>query len=579
MKIGISKVQVFIPAGINPTEVKDIKESIMVQGEGKQNKFFTLNVTAEDILKNACSGYIITAAYDYYNNYRLNDNLSGLNAVIIDIDNVNDFTYDDFKKSELFKYAYATYPSVSNQSNTNFRIIIKLSVILRCDTVECRKDLIEFYRELVKHVTTSFEIKYDPASEKISQMMYGCKSNSRELFPEMFYANEEAVLPMSYLDETRKIMDKMKEEAEEQKILRQVAADLFRKANKKDKNFDTLVEKMKSKFFDRLVETHLVKNWYDGNRHNSALNFASLALQDGHDEYEIWRQLNLTLHHDAKNDADYYIKQGRRLASKHGYNIPTNWELYTTEILEKKKKPREVFTVDPIKRLVKSTILSEYGEHYRRNFSELCNAISNKDMNLFVKLPPIAIDWCKSKNIPELVYSKWFFAPKGKFADRVVIPFYDDTNKMYFFQAISIFDDVKYIRMNPYAPEIPIYNMFNINLNKPVIVTGYVTDSLFIDNSVSVYKCDENNIKSVPVSKENLYVILSNNKYGRKTSLELLHEGFNVFLWQKYIKEERLAAGETISELITKNGLSKISFSQSDLKKYFSSLIVDKTRI
>ena len=118
IRLAKSPITVSIPSGSTIEEAKEIKANIMETKEGKSNRFYNATLSAQHILDNALEGYIITAGYNYRGNgFRNNDNVQAFGCVIIDVDDKQGFTYDDFVNTDLFQYTAVTYPSTSNTSN------------------------------------------------------------------------------------------------------------------------------------------------------------------------------------------------------------------------------------------------------------------------------------------------------------------------------------------------------------------------------------------------------------------------------------------------------------------------------
>jgi hypothetical protein len=582
IRLAKSPIQVLIPNGSTIDEAKEIKQSIMETKEGKSNRFYNAALTSKQILDNALDGYIITAGYDYKgNSFRNNENVGAFASIIIDIDDKQNYCYEDFKKSELFQYTAVTYPSTSNTvDQKNFRVIIKLPVEIKISDNFSRDSMIELYRTLVKLVTDKFGIEYDKSSQKIAQQMYGTRCDSGYLFPDMCYTNDDAVLPKELVAEAFEILAKEEAESKDREEQRKLAVIEYNKT-KKSKSYKNLEEKLQGIFFTNLVEWHLEGHRFEEGKHNASLNFATLALQDGHNEAEVWQAINLAIPTNGIHDADYYIREGRKRATKFGYNIPTKWQLKAKEYSEVNKTKTELPA--PVKRLSERTDVKESAYilstelGYRNNFKILTQSSYNSEaMKFFGGLTDEAIEWCKSNSISELIYSNWFYSTGGKWENRLIIPFYDSENKMYHFTTRSITGE-GYKYMSPFSNIIPLYNIFNVDINSPVIFVRSIIDSLFIENSVAISNNDFTSLDYLGVDRSNMWFIFDNTDKGKKEALVLMEMGYNVFLWKKFINKKRLKNEKDISKIVVANNLSHLR--ADDVKEFFSNNIMLKAMI
>jgi hypothetical protein len=146
--------------------------------------------------------------------------------------------------------------------------------------------------------------------------------------------------------------------------------------------------------------------------------------------------------------------------------------------------------------------------------------------------------YCASRLIPQNIYHKWFVATSGKFKSRLIIPFYDQNNKIYNYQARLFNKEAdefhpKYI--NRVNAKNNIYNYFNVRVHEPVIILEGMIDSLFVENSVAMtgLKVTDEKLKRFGYK----YFLLDNDKSGIDTSMALLIEGHYVFMWKKFLKD------------------------------------------
>lgn len=82
-----------------------------------------------------------------------------------------------------------------------------------------------------------------------------------------------------------------------------------------------------------------------------------------------------------------------------------------------------------------------------------------------------------------------------------------------------------------------IFNIFQINLSKPMTVFEGPLDSFLFPNSVAL--CSAKN--SLPFDVEGVRYFYDNDTTGREYSIIRINEGKSVFLWKKYLDENELS--------------------------------------
>jgi len=104
--------------------------------------------------------------------------------------------------------------------------------------------------------------------------------------------------------------------------------------------------------------------------------------------------------------------------------FPFNYRDYIKEILSNKKEA-----------LIKPTVVKQIKE----------NDSEKEDINFFIpilkghgKLFEDAINTCKTRLIPESIWNKWYVAIDGKYKNRLIIPFFDNKGKIYYWQGRSL---------------------------------------------------------------------------------------------------------------------------------------------
>ncbi len=207
---------------------------------------------------------------------------------------------------------------------------------------------------------------------------------------------------------------------------------------------------------------------------------------------------------------------------------------------------REAFKLDVgvksvsgvIENNARKAITAEKARVYDENEdTKYFTGIMSGDGELFIK----ARSLCVNRMIPDKIWHNFYVstAKHGLFAGRLIIPFYDNHGKVYNWQArdLSGKSDVKYVGRKRVHYEFEnIYNIFNVDLNKPVVITEGMIDSMFIENSVAMtgIKPDSTSLSKI---SDKLW-IPDNDNTGKKLSIELLNRGEKVFNWKKYLYDK-----------------------------------------
>ena len=191
-----------------------------------------------------------------------------------------------------------------------------------------------------------------------------------------------------------------------------------------------------------------------------------------------------------------------------------------------------------------------------------------------------------NRRIPSTLHFELFFAPKfyewvnkvvpNKFPSlkgdhpRLVIPFFDENNKMFAFQGRAFGNEIpKYITIILDPDKNKIYGLNRLDSTKQIQVTEGPIDSMFLDNCVAVGGAD---FSGLPV--DNTTIIFDNER----RNVEILKQiektidlGYNVVLWPDDVKEkdinDMILAGRTkeeVQSIINKNSyqgnMAKIRF-------------------
>ena len=175
------------------------------------------------------------------------------------------------------------------------------------------------------------------------------------------------------------------------------------------------------------------------------------------------------------------------------------------------------------------------------------------------------------RRIPSHTHHQLFFAPKfyewvnslvpNKFPNldgdhpRLVIPFFDEQNKMFAFQGRAFGkENPKYITIILDSKKDKVYGLNNVDWNKKVYVVEGPIDSLFLENCIATAQSD----LRIKNKKDNVILIPDNeprNKEIVKQIERFINDGYSVVLWPEYVKEkdinEMVLSGRTDTEIKT----------------------------
>jgi hypothetical protein len=190
-------------------------------------------------------------------------------------------------------------------------------------------------------------------------------------------------------------------------------------------------------------------------------------------------------------------------------------------------------------------------------------------------LTKYAIEYCKNRMIPFDTYSKWYISLEGKYHHRLIIPFYDDKGKIYSYQARTLInDELKYI--NRVDAKNNIYNYYNVDPLKPVIILEGPIDSIFVSNSIALtgVKINDSLLNKFKLR----YFLLDNDESGFEKSMALLTEGEYIFLWKKFLTRIKMLDKKIkdINDVIIGKNIANYKFTFKQLQPFFTNSIFDK---
>ena len=199
-------------------------------------------------------------------------------------------------------------------------------------------------------------------------------------------------------------------------------------------------------------------------------------------------------------------------------------------------------------------------------------SINKGTTDIFTK----AKEFCLNRKIPENIWKKWFVSTKGKYGGRLILPFFDDEQKIYFYQARTLCGQTpKYLNR---VGDKQIYNIYNVDKSKPIQVCEGPIDSCFLSNAIAILGCSlsEEVVNKIKQLGE-IHWLFDFDEAGIEASKEYLTKGESVFLWKKFSQEMGLPKREKfdINDVILFLNRDK-PFEFKELKRFYSSSIYDK---
>ncbi len=202
-------------------------------------------------------------------------------------------------------------------------------------------------------------------------------------------------------------------------------------------------------------------------------------------------------------------------------------------------------------------------EPYLKDFKPILKA----DDDIF----KIAREYCQKRKIPKKIWKKFFVCTgKSMYRDRLIIPFYDDKKKIYYYQGRALkCQEPKYLNRKS-NKEDSIYNLYNIDESKPVMVLEGPIDSMFVENSIATLGLGITPEMKKKIDSLDSYYIFDNDEAGEKYTTQYLKDGKNVFLWKPFLKHYRLPLDtKDINQIIEILNRDE-AFTFNELKEFFT---------
>lgn len=208
-----------------------------------------------------------------------------------------------------------------------------------------------------------------------------------------------------------------------------------------------------------------------------------------------------------------------------------------------------------------------------------------KESRFGKKLPDEAIKILKDRKLYgriDLDIVRW-----DKRTDRMVFLYKDNSEcEYYYYQSMAVNSlreyDQKYYYPSNKVQEYKhkrFFNLFNVDKEKPIIITEGLIDSLFINNSISIGGIANKSINNINTlnemfGKDNLYMIQDFDEAGRIFANSLLEKGYYVFLWKKFFKDNCINNYNDYDKIDINDLYTNYDFNSNlefnNIKKYFS---------
>ena len=255
---------------------------------------------------------------------------------------------------------------------------------------------------------------------------------------------------------------------------------------------------------------------------------------------------------------------------------PVQYREYIKEILQQdsRSKQKAIKSANKIHEKIKDEQTKK--RKIEKDATKYFVPITSKS-KIHKQLLDLAIQFCIGRKIPKSVWLKWYVATEHKYGGRLIIPFFDNSGKIYYFQARTLCgQEPKYLnRME--GRENAIYNIYHIKKSKPVVMLEGPFDSLYLHNSIATCGTSITEEVQKKLDALNVYYLFDFDKDGLKKSKKYLRKHKQVFLWRKYAEDTMLPGREKwdLNDLYLHLN-RKNMFDFEELKLYFSNNLFDE---
>lgn len=271
--------------------------------------------------------------------------------------------------------------------------------------------------------------------------------------------------------------------------------------------------------------------------------------------------------YSVKNDAFFKCHNcgsGHNLANFIKVVDPTVYKEYLLEKFKgkniTKKEKKVVLDVTPTKilstPLLKLKSIDQLADTHPAKKFVIKRKIPEKYFTLLYYCPKF-YEWCISVK-PEL------FTKQKTDHPRLIIPFYDEKNKLFAFQGRSFGNEIpKYITVKFDENKEKIFGLERVDKTKDVYIVEGPIDSLFVDNALAIAGAD------TKLKVENSIYILDNEPRNRemiKRMKKIIDDNKSIVIWPETVKEkdinDMILSGKTkqsVMKIIKQNTYSGLS--------------------
>jgi hypothetical protein len=161
------------------------------------------------------------------------------------------------------------------------------------------------------------------------------------------------------------------------------------------------------------------------------------------------------------------------------------------------------------------------------------------------------------RNIDPSIVDKCYYSLDGDFKKRIIIPFYDKDDNIYYFQGMATEDWQKSYKYLNFDPKKPLYNEHYVDKNKIVYLVEGLWDSTFLDNAVATLGVSISSTKIREMRKKfpNRVWVMDNDKIGKSMTEKLLNMDESCVIFPK--KYKKIKDLNELSLLLNENNLTK----------------------
>lgn len=245
--------------------------------------------------------------------------------------------------------------------------------------------------------------------------------------------------------------------------------------------------------------------------------------------------------------------------------FPGHFKEYISEVMRlNNRKKEEPKIKNPTIKKKKKISDKEHTKHFIK--------INDGKSAVFAK----AIKLCKERNIPKNVWQKWFVAINGKFKNRLIIPFFDNNGKIYYYQGRSLYDNVTPKYLSRSGKHNSIYNYYNVDKEKPIVVVEGPIDAIFVENAIALTGLKLDNTLLQDFKKLYYWIDYDVTPTTGNKIIQLLTQEKYVFCWKWFIEDYNLPKKNKWDVNSVLLYLNKNNFTFQEIEKYFTNSIYDK---